>query len=361
MKILQLGKFYPIRGGVEKVMWDLTHGLRARGVDCDMLCAKLPQDPDGPVMTVKAWTKMAGTMIAPSMISRLRSCCRLYDVIHIHHPDPMAALSLRLSGYKGKVVLHWHSDIVSQKAFLRLYKPLQRWLVRRADAIVGTTPVYLESSEYLQDVQEKCRCIPIGITPFEVDGTEAGRLRKAFSGRFLLLAVGRLVPYKGYGYLLDAMALLPDDYHLFLVGDGPMRPQLEEQVRRLGLQERVTLAGYLEDGGEFRDLFGACDVFVLPSIMKTEAFGIVQIEAFSCGKPVVATTIPGSGVSWVNKDGVSGRNAEPRSAEALARAIREVCLEKEKYGSGALTLFRDRYRLDTMIDKTIQLYEEICK
>jgi rhamnosyl/mannosyltransferase len=82
-------------------------------------------------------------MVSPAMVSHLRMIASEYDIIHVHHPDPMAALALRLSGYQGKVVLHWHSDIVKQKKLLSLYLPLQKWLIRRADLIVGTTPVYL--------------------------------------------------------------------------------------------------------------------------------------------------------------------------------------------------------------------------
>ena len=82
------------------------------------------------------------------MLRWLRKHGGEYDIVHIHHPDPMAALSLRFSGFKGKVVLHWHSDILSQKGMLLLYKPLQRWLIRRADVVVGTTPVYIKSSPW---------------------------------------------------------------------------------------------------------------------------------------------------------------------------------------------------------------------
>lgn len=151
MKILELGKFYPIRGGVEKVMWDITNGVSQRGVDCDMLCAcEEPQvislNEHGRVICVRSLKKVAATMIAPAMISWLRKHRKEYDVIHIHHPDPMACLALFLSGYKGRVILHWHSDILKQKTLMKFYKPLQSWLIRRADSIVGTTPVYVAES-----------------------------------------------------------------------------------------------------------------------------------------------------------------------------------------------------------------------
>ena len=95
------------------------------------------------IFRTKTLTKLAATMISPEMIFRLRRICSEYDIIHIHHPDPMATLALFFSGYRGKVVLHWHSDILKQKFLLRFFSPFQSWLIRRADLILGTTPVYV--------------------------------------------------------------------------------------------------------------------------------------------------------------------------------------------------------------------------
>lgn len=383
MRILQLGKFYPIRGGVEKVMRDLTEGLSARSIFCDMLCAKLPSDPVdekdmpaveeqnqlsiihlnrpfGRIVAVPALAKKAGTMLSPAMIRYLQKHQKEYAIIHIHHPDPMAALALRLSGFKGPVILHWHSDIVSQKLLLPFYRPLQNWLIRRSTAIVGTTPVYLQQSPHLKLVQQKCIAIPIGIQSLK-PGTESVRsIRARFPGKILIFACGRLVPYKGMEYLVEAAATLPDNFHVAIGGNGPLFRQLQTRIQELGLQERVTLLGYVPDE-EMSGWFGACDVFVLPSIMKTEAFGIVQIEAMSLGKPVVTTKIPASGVSWVNKDGVSGINVPPQDASALAHAIAEAAKHREQLGAGARNLFLERYQLSTMIDKTLQLYETCIK
>lgn len=376
MKILQLGKFYPIRGGVEKVMWILARGLSARGVDCDMLCARLRGDKADPtdqpfedgndfrfnthgtIYCVKALTKKAATMISPAMIKWLKKNQAYYDIIHVHHPDPMAALALKMSGFKGKVVLHWHSDIVSQKALLALYRPLQAWLIKRADVIVGTTPAYIKASPYLKDVQDKCTYVPIGINPivFKEEGAEA--IRQRFPGKTILLSIGRLVPYKGFSVLIRAMKYLPEQYHLIIGGKGPLQNELEGIMDTEGLRDRVTLEGYLPDD-TLPDYFGACDVFVLPSIMKTEAFGIVQIEAMSCGKPVVATIIPGSGVSWVNEDGVSGRNVTLGDPKAMATAIENV---QERYGvfsDGARKRFDALFTETKMIYSIIKIYETL--
>ena len=384
MKVLQLGKFYPIRGGVEKVMWDLTRGLSERGVDCTMLCATLPDDPVDPpdqdrcretpegreirfndygrVICVPALAKKAATMLSPAMVCWLRRHAAEYDLIHVHHPDPMAALALRLSGYKGRVVLHWHSDILSQKFLLALYRPLQRWLVRRADRILGTTPVYVRESPDLQGVQEKVGYVPIGIDPVIFEENAVRELRNRYKGRKIIVSLGRLVPYKGYSTLIDAAALLDTDYHVLIGGKGPLQDELQAKIETLGLQDRVQLLGYVPDE-MVPTLFGACDVFVLSSVMKTEAFGIVQIEAMSCGRPVVATKIPGSGTAWVNEDGTSGLNVDPSDAEALADAIRRICDDEgrhKQYAEGARKRFVTLFTFDKMIDRVLNEYETLC-
>ncbi len=366
MKVLQLGKFYPIRGGVEKVMWDLTSGLSARGIDCDMLCAELEKDEiihlneHGRVICLKAWMKKAATMIAPKMISWLRKHKDEYDIIHVHHPDPMACLALRLSGYKGRVILHWHSDILKQKTLLKFYAPLQRWLIHRADTIIGTTPIYLKESPYLQEVQDKTVAVPIGILPVTFDEGLAEQWRGRYPGTKLVVSIGRLVPYKGYTYLIQACQHLGNDYQVLVVGDGPLMDNLTGEVQEYGVQDRIKFLGFLEDN-EMHALLGSCEVFVLSSVMKTEAFGIVQIEAMSLGKPVIATKIPESGVSWVNADRESGINVPIKDEKALAEAIQRICSNPalhQAYAEGARKRFLEIFTLDKMIETTIKVYND---
>jgi Glycosyltransferase len=383
MKILQLGKFYPIRGGVEKVMWDLTVGLAERGIRCDMLCAVLPGEqvdeehrfmvvkdspealelsmgPYGRVIGVRAVAKKAGTMLSPAMIRWLRRHASEYDIIHVHHPDPMAALALWCSGYKGRVFLHWHSDILRQKVLLFFYSPLQSWLIRRAERIIGTTPVYIRESPFLSRVQDKVTYVPIGIQPVIYDPRAAARIRALYPGRKIVFALGRLVPYKGFSTLISAAARLGSDYIVLIGGKGPLQETLEHQIAELGVQDRVKLLGFISSE-DLPAMFGACDIFAMSSDQKTEAFGIVQIEAMSCGKPVVATRIPHSGVSWVNQDGVSGLNVPPGDPKNFAFAIRRICDTETSYqgfAAGAMERYEDIFTSRQMIDKIINVYEK---
>lgn len=368
MKILQLGKFYPIRGGVEKVMYDLMMGLSKRQIHCDMLCASTEDHPAGVrqlnayarLIVVPTQVKAAATMLAPAMIGKLRKIGNQYDMIHIHHPDPMACLALFLSGYKGKVVLHWHSDILKQKVLLKAYAPLQKWLINRADKIIGTTPVYVRESPFLAKVQDKTDFLPIGIEPVVAEGGLVELIRRRYPGKKLIFSLGRLVEYKGYAYLIQAAAELDDSYHIVIGGKGPLKEELEALIARLGVENRVTLYGFMSDE-EVAAYFKACHVFCLSSIWKTEAFAIVQIEAMSCGKPVVSTHIPGSGVSWVNADGESGKVVQIEDGHALAQGIQKVCRANnyERLAQGSRARYEALFTEEKMIDRCVELYNEV--
>ncbi len=369
MKILQLGKFYPIRGGVEKVMYDLMTGFSGMGIRCDMLCAACEKKDVGErelnerakLICTRSFAKIKATMMSPGMIFKMRRLRKEYDIVHVHHPDPMACLALWLSGYKGKVALHWHSDIIKQKTLLKLYRPLQSWLINRADVIIGTTPVYLKASPWLKDVQHKTVCLPIGIVPLEVDSEGAKAVREEYKGKKIIFSLGRLVPYKGYKYLIDSAKYLGDDYVIIIGGSGPLKAQLREQIAVSGLQDKVKLLGFLSDE-EVSAYFGACDLFCMSSVYATEAFGIVQIEAMSAGKPVVATKIPGSGVSWVNAHKESGINVEPKDSEALAKAFKRILGSEDTYNAyseQATQRYWSMFTKTKMIEKCIEIYKNL--
>ena len=368
MKILQLGKFYPVRGGVEKVMYDLMLGLSARGVDCDMMCAVTEGESrietlnnHARLICCHTMVKAAATMIAPNMIQTLRKMCHRYDIIHIHHPDPMACMALYFSGYKGKVVLHWHSDILKQKHLLKLYRPFQNWLLQRADLIVGTTPIYVKESPFLSEVQHKITSFPIGTDPWDSHKGKPNYVRESYRDKKIIFSLGRLVEYKGYEYLIDAAQYLPDDYVILIGGTGPLRTKLQAQIDAANLNEKVKLLGFVED----KDLplyYDACSLFCLSSVFKTEAFGIVQIEAMSCSKSVIATSIPGSGTHWVNAHNDSGLNVEPGNSEQLAKAILSITEDKEAYEAycrNARARYEKLFTYEKMIDNCLEIYKRV--
>lgn len=369
MRILHLGKFYPpAHGGVERVIAELVEGCNAAGLQTDVLCANEILKTQTTtyrigkmsytIMRAASFGKLARTAIAPMMIAHLRSLAAQYDIIHVHHPDPMAALALFLVRPKAKIVLQWHADIVRQKRLLRFYAPLLRWLIRRADVVVGATRAHIEDSDYTPLFAPKGRVIPYSITPLAPQ-ENCIELDKRF---FNVFALGRLVYYKGFAYLIDAANALDESFRIFIGGDGALYRNLSEQIVRHNLQNRVFLLGALSTQ-EICNYFEQCDVFVLPSIERTEMFGIVQLEAMGFGKPVVATKIERSGVHDVNVDMQSGLIVPACDSQALAGALRTLKDDKALYTQLAQGA-RERIRAflpEQIIPQWHALYRGLCE
>ena len=150
--------------------------------------------------------------------------------------------------------------------------------------------------------------------------------------------------FRSLEVLLDAMDRC--DGSLVIVGEGPLEGALRALVTQKRLAERVVFAGRVPDP-DLPAFYQACDVFVLPSIARTEAFGVVQIEAMAAGKPVVSSNLP-TGVPWVNQDGISGLVVTPGDPAALGDALRRLLDDgalRGRLGEGA------RRRAQTMFSR----------
>jgi rhamnosyl/mannosyltransferase len=231
------------------------------------------------------------------------------DIVHLHLPNPTGTLAVLLSGYRGRVVVTWHSDVIRQLKLAKIFDPIQRMLLRNCAAIISTSPNYVESSEELSRLKSRCRVIPYGIDSSEFqnpDPATVASLREKFGPR-VLLAVGRLVYYKGLEHAVRAMTKI--DAKLLIIGDGPLKPSLQQQARELGVADRVFFLGEIQNR-DIAPYYHASDVFILPSVARSEAFGIVQLEAMACGKPVVNTHLA-TGVPFVSIDGETGITVPP--------------------------------------------------
>jgi rhamnosyl/mannosyltransferase len=373
MKILQFGKFYPPEiGGIETVMFDITEQLNSNGFSCDVLCSspiykdETHKIKNYTVFRTKSFGKLFSTSITPKMIFKLREIICDYDIVHIHLPDPMANLALFCANKSGvKVIIHWHSDIINQKLLLKLYTPLQNWLLNRADAVIATTPNYITSSEFLNTYKHKCVAIPIGIDGDKLTytNTEVESIRGLYRNKHIIFALGRLAYYKGFSYLVESAKYLSDDFVLLIGGSGDLHDDLQRLIHQNKLGEKVKLIGRIEDS-VLGNYYQACDVFCLPSIVKTEAFGVVQIEAMSFGRPVVATKIEGSGVSWVNQHEVTGLNVIPKCPHSLAKAFQSILFSNDKYRSyskNALERFQMHFKREQMASEILKVYSTVMK
>lgn len=367
MRILQLGKFYPPDwGGIESVTHELTEGLNFRGYETDVLCCskdirtrREPVASGYSVVRAGRLGELYSTSISPSLVHELAKVHADYDVLHVHLPNPMANLALQLVRPKSRVVLHWHSDVVRQVHAHRIYAPLERWMLNRADAVIASSERYLDASDSLSRFSRKVTVIPYGIGDPCFDARSAGLFRSKIGSKRLIFALGRMIYYKGFDILVEAAGMLPKNYMLIIGGGGELLDQRRRQVAELGLSEQVVLTGPLSSTDALLYM-KACDVFCLPSVVRSEAFGIVLLEAMAAGKPVVATDIDGSGVPWVNLDKLTGLNVPVNNPRALAEALVAVLDNDEiadRYGDAARRRYLGLFTAERMIAQTAALYD----
>jgi glycosyltransferase involved in cell wall biosynthesis len=362
LKVLHIGKFYPPHvGGMETHLETLCSEL-GKTMDVRALVAndgRRDEDSiiDGVNVSRLATNfRIAGAPVCAGMAWQIRRSTA--DIVHVHLPNPAGILAVLASGYKGKLIATWHSDVVRQKRLAKIFAPIQRRFLRKCSAIIVTSPNYLESSADLAGFRDRCQVIPFGINVDQfrrIDTAAVQAIHDRYPGP-LLLAVGRLVYYKGFEYLIRAMKQTKAT--LMLIGDGPLRSSLENEARAAGVADRVIFLGALSPIAPY---YHACDAFVLSSVSRSEAFGIVQLEAMACGKPVVNTRLQ-SGVPFVSLDGATGLTVVPRDAAEMASALNRLLADhdlRQKYGDSALRRVRSEFAADAMAKRTLDLYRQV--
>ncbi len=317
-----------------------------------------------PVVRAPALFTAAGTPICPTMplIARGLHAQHAFDLAHVHLPDPMSHVAALALPRTVPVVITWHSDVIRQKRLFKLYRPLLAPFVARAAAVVAATPRHHESMPQLNALTrpEQREVVPYG---FDLDALAAPHpdvadLRRQFGER-AIFALGRHVYYKGFEYLIDAMRELPEA-RLILGGSGPLTPSLRRRAAEAGVEGRVHFAGRIPDG-QLRAYYQACEIFCMPSVEPSEAFGIVQIEAMACAKPVVCCEL-GNGVTWVNQHGRTGLVVPPRNAAALAAALRTLLDDpalRGRLGGQAASRVRGEFSMAHMRAHAVRVYSKV--
>jgi rhamnosyl/mannosyltransferase len=368
-RVLQLGKFYyPYMGGIEQHLHTLCNELRPHAsieaVVCNSDFRTVEEDVDG-IRVTRCGRVLEAASVSlcagmPLVLSR-----RDYSILHVHFHHPMGVMSYLASRKprSHRIVVTHHADVVRQERLLKLYGPFMHRLMDRASAILCTSPNTLESSEELARYREKCKVIPYGINLSQFDETpevlaRANAIRERYPGR-LLLGVGRLIYYKGYEYAIRAMRHI--DARLLLIGEGPLREPLQALARETGVSERVHFLGNIHNK-DIAPYHHASDIFLLPSIAKSEAFGIVQLEAMACRRPVVNTLIPGSGVPFVSRHEESGLTVEPKNSEALSEAVSALLRDGDRarrYGEAGRRRVETEFEKGVMAKRILSVYQEI--
>jgi glycosyltransferase involved in cell wall biosynthesis len=378
LKILHIGKYFPpYAGGMETYLRDLMAAQVRQRLEPTALVhqSKISLtsasdifragEQQLPVTKAAVWARLLFTPISPTFPRLLSKMIKRDkpDILHLHMPNVSAFWALFLpSARKIPWVIHWHADVLASthssglRTFYRLYRPFESALLKRSAKIIATSPPYLESSEPLRPFRDKCEVVPLGLDSSKLV-TTAGTSSHKTSNKLRVLAIGRLTYYKGFEYLIRAVAKT-ENVDLHIVGKGELDKALRRLAHELKAGAKITFHGKLPDEA-LAIQFAACDCLCLPSIERTEAFGMVLLEAMSLGKATIVSNVPGSGMGWVVKDGVTGLHVEPESDTALAKSLHFLWENRDKlstFGISGLHRFKSLFDIEQSAVGISELY-----
>jgi len=368
-KILQISTYYlPHYGGIEQLVYDFSRILTKQGNKTKVICFNDKPETiidtyDGQeIIRVGYKHKLASQAISLRYFFELKRVIKEFkpDVIHIHLPNPLIATYLLFAKPKCKITLHWHSDIVRQKLLKQLYVPFEKALLKKACKIVATTQVYAENSDRLKFYLDKVSVIPNIIentfldSLTESDKIAISKIKETYGNKKIIFTIGVHREYKGLKYLIEASQYLSEKYEVVIAGSGPLTDSLKQQTSDLHLNN-VHFIGRISDK-EKKLYLHSSEVYAFPSITKNEAFGIALVEALYCGVPAVTFTIEGSGVNYVNQDGITGIEVHELDAKKYAQALM-ICT-KEKYGDAARNWAKENFTENSITDKIKVFFEE---
>jgi rhamnosyl/mannosyltransferase len=366
---------------MEIFLRDLLKALKKEGLDTAGLVhhhlpgrSSLKEETEGgPIFRASSLGQVLYAPISFSFPLVLKKVIRSFrpQLLHLHFPNPSAFWNLAVSEARSVPwVIQWQSDVVPsaidprlQPAY-RCYRPLEQRMLKRARKILVASKPYLSHSIPLKPWTSKCAVVPLGVDPERLPWPEADALQQAERswqpGCLRVLAVGRLTYYKGFDVLIRA-AGRTHGVAVQIVGDGNLRAHLQRAIRRKGFKRRVLLRGGLSNEA-LQALFATCDVFCLPSLERTEAFGVVLLEAMRYGKPIIVSDIPGSGPGWVVNEGNCGWLIPPGDVDALTRKMENLaanpglCCELGRKGREN---FKKKFRIQSVASDIKEIYEDI--
>ena len=362
--------FPPIRGGMGTAAYQQARALAHLGAEVTVFtrpdARPASQPPGVEVVELPALISKGNAACLPQVLWRLQG----YDLVHLHYPffgtAELVAARRLLAG--PPVVLQYQMDVVGRGwlayAFRWHRRAIFPFIVKLADGIVVTTTDYAASSFLGPQVagsDSRVAVIPHGIDLNHLspngDG-ESDRARLGITRRpliFFLAQLDRTHYFKGLHILFDALARIPQAA-LVVGGDGNMRREYEARAQSLGLADRVRFAGDISDE-QLPSYYRAADVVVLPSVDRTEAFGLVLLEAMACGRPVVASRLPG--VRTLVEEGRTGYLVDPGNAKDLAEKIERCAAETTVLGANARRMVEERFNWDVIGRQLLNLYDRV--
>jgi rhamnosyl/mannosyltransferase len=367
MRVLHFYKTYfpDSVGGVEQVIRQMCVGTGRLGITNQVLSLSRdrrlePFDYEGhTVHRAPLNFELASNAVSVQAIGKLARMAAEADVVHYHFPWPFMDMAHFLARIDKPTVVTYHSDIVRQKALLKLYQPLKHRFLESVDTIVATSPNYLASSAVLDRYRDKTRVITFGLDKSSYPEPDQARLDhwRARVGPKFFLFVGVLRYYKGLHILLDAVA--GTDYPVVIVGAGPIEAELKAHAERLGLK-RVQFVGAVDDNDKAA-LLKLCYAVAFPSHLRSEAFGISLLEGAMYGKPMISSEI-GTGTTYINVHGETGLVVPPSDHEALRAAMTRLWNDPQmaqEMGQRAEARYWQLFTSAQMADNYARLYQEL--
>lgn len=369
-KILLVNKAYwPLIGGVETVVRQIAEGVLAHGFETTVLCLGSGNQPPYEkingvhIYRIPSQLRIGSATLSFNFFKAFRELAADVDSIHFHYPNPAGELALLLMPPKKrtKILCTYHSDPLKPQILLPAYSRLTHAFLKKCDHIIATSPNYISSSKTLTYFKEKISVIPLAIDAkkFTITDKESTRVLRKRLQKYkppYILFCGRLVYYKGIKYLIESMQHTTRGT-LVIVGNGPLELELKSHVHRLGINHRVCFLSTIEDS-LYPAIYTICDLFVLPSIYRTEAFGIVGLEAMAAGLPIVTTEI-GTGTSFYNSDGKTGYIIPPQASAILGRTLEKLLVNeplRKRLGDSGSHKVQSMFSIEKMLQSYVDLY-----
>jgi O-antigen biosynthesis rhamnosyltransferase len=369
MRILHFYKtsFPESMGGVEQVIDQIARGTNNHGIHTDVL--SLSEKPSHAMIEVNGYQvhhcklnfQIASNGFSFSVFKKFKELALQADLIHYHFPWPFMDLVHLFTRTKKPTLVTYHSDIVRQKYWLKLYQPLMNWFLKDVGCIVATSPNYLATSNVLAKYKEKIQLITYGLDKknYPVPTTEKLNYWGERFGPKFFLFVGVLRYYKGLHILLEAAK--GTSYPIVIVGAGPIEAELKKQAEETGLSN-IHFLGFLSDEDKVA-LLTLCYAVLFPSHLRSEAFGISLLEGAMYGKPLISSEI-GTGTSFINIANDTGLVVPPSDPLALRQAMRTLWDNPEmaaEMGLKAEARYRELFTADKMVASYIDLYRKLIE
>jgi glycosyltransferase involved in cell wall biosynthesis len=379
LNLVHLAKFYPPEwGGIERVTYDLVVGMAAQGISSHVV--SFTRDPLTAGTSGDAAVKLTRCRMFANPFNQPLSASWLWhavragstsDAVIVHAPNLLALpvmLILALMRVLGRGPRHqlllWHSDIVDKGALGKIIRPLELAMAKLSTRVIATSPPYAKASPILRHLQNKVVTIPLGISTPELTASEIEpQLADWIGGRPMILAVGRLVPYKGFDFLVEAVDLIEGDldFCCVIVGTGPEYSRLRAQIMARSLENRISIVGSVSMPA-LLGLFNKAAVYCMVSQRRAEAFGVALLEAMMHGVPIITTDISGSGVRWVAGCPDAALSVPVNDASALTAALsnllQDAALANQLRAAGKQR-FNEHFTREKMVANWIALLQNL--